>query len=236
MRKHCESKLIEADMREKFAAACFCSLRKFRITQPVHTYCGNMWHAICEDCPTQAGKLVNARGPIFTHNFLDNGYDRIPWHGNAEPHISGPCVCTCCTKATEIGLFVLHEGVEIGFCTSSHYVDWWQSQHDDRTPFDDYFFHLDDDSDDVEQAIPDIEQKVSYEEVNPTRHPRLVPTVEQLQAIEREEREESEQARQRIWEVFLEKNPEAAAKFGITKENARARRISDSQGDIEEPK
>jgi hypothetical protein len=115
------------DQREKFWALSHCSLRDVKITNPFWTYCRNFRYG--KPLP-KPGEKAAIKGWISSSGLYE-GYVRIPWHGQTEPEVSVPCVCAICGRKTPKGITVAHEGMNMGFCTNRHYVDWWKSQHDD---------------------------------------------------------------------------------------------------------
>ena len=54
------------------------------------------------------------------------------------PKVSVKATCHICNRETGEGITINHEGMDLGFCTNRHYVEWW------RTLFDDTRFDPDD--------------------------------------------------------------------------------------------
>ena len=121
------------DQAGRFRALSHCTLRDVKIRNPFWTYCRDFRYG--NDLP-QPNEYVIPKGWIYASGLYE-GYVRIPWHGNVEPYLSGPCTCVICGRKTERGINVSHGGRRIGFCTNRHYIDWWKTQHDDPNIFSD---------------------------------------------------------------------------------------------------
>lgn len=97
----------------------YCELRGVSPTADHWTYCQN-WH-------TRTRKVV---GPVYVSGLYENGYHRIPWHGNVEPEQIGAGVCHECRRQFEEGISIpAVEGAPAEFCSNRHYLQWWQRQH-----------------------------------------------------------------------------------------------------------
>ena len=116
------------DQKEKFIILSHCTLRDVNITIPVWTYSRNN-HAYDDTPPLAKTEREEPIGWIYAMGI--EGYRRIPWHGKIEPKIYTPSVCTICGRKTDKGITVIHSGMEVGFCTNRHYIDWWKTKHDD---------------------------------------------------------------------------------------------------------
>ncbi len=97
----------------------FCTIRQVPILTDLWTYCHN-WHT----------KNPVPEGPIFASGLYDQGYVRIPWHGNLEPRVNAAGTCAVCSRTFQGGIEVDSvEGKPAGFCSNAHYGQWWKQQH-----------------------------------------------------------------------------------------------------------
>ncbi|HLW52306.1 MAG TPA: hypothetical protein VKW06_05650 [Candidatus Angelobacter sp.] len=103
----------------------FCEIRGLSVPFDLFTYCQN-WH-------TRTRKPI---GPVYSSGLYENGYRRVPWHGNVEPEICNNGVCSECHETFAEGITL--PGVEsspVSFCSNLHYLQWWRRQHpDDEAP------------------------------------------------------------------------------------------------------
>ena|SRR5215813_2946657 len=96
-----------------------CEIRGVTVMADHWTYCQN-WH-------TRTRQPV---GPIYASGLYENGYRRIPWHGNVEPERVGPGVCTKCGRRFADGLEIaVVESAPKQFCSNLHYLLWWKGEH-----------------------------------------------------------------------------------------------------------
>jgi len=97
----------------------FCQIRSIAFTADHWTYCEN-WH-------TRSPQPV---GPVYSSGLYENGYRRIPWHGNIEPvHISGG-LCSECGQRFADGIQIATvESAAREFCCNLHYLTWWKREH-----------------------------------------------------------------------------------------------------------
>jgi hypothetical protein len=97
----------------------FCEIRSVPITNDHWTYCQN-WH-------TRTGEPI---GPIYAAGLYEDGYTRIPWHGNIEPDQGASGICEECGAHFSDGLQIaVIEGAPRRFCCNLHYLTWWQREH-----------------------------------------------------------------------------------------------------------
>jgi len=100
------------------AELAYCTIRDVNISNPLWTYCANM-HT----------RQAVPEGPILASGIYENGYVRIPWHGDHEPlkgNVQGECaICgRVITKGIQIDMDT--EGTR-SFCCNSHYLSWWKA-------------------------------------------------------------------------------------------------------------
>ena len=102
--------------------ASFCEIRKVPLTVDHWTYCQN-WH-------TQTPEPL---GPIYASGLYEDGYRRIPWHGNIEPEHAQSGTCNECGERFADGLQVaMVEEAAREFCSNLHYLEWWKREHPDE--------------------------------------------------------------------------------------------------------
>jgi len=83
------------------------------------TYCQN-WHSHTRD----------PIGPVYASGLYENGYRRIPWHGDVQPEMIGGGICNECGIVVEDGISIaLVESASLAFCSNLHYLVWWKRQH-----------------------------------------------------------------------------------------------------------
>lgn len=97
----------------------FCEIRKVHVMIDHWTYCQN-WH-------TRTSEPI---GPIYASGLYEDGYRRIPWHGNIEPErvYDGVC-CECGTRFNDGLQVAALESAAREFCCNLHYLEWWKRQH-----------------------------------------------------------------------------------------------------------
>lgn len=112
---------------DRFRELSYCTLRDVKITNAFWTYCKNFEYG---KHPENRNKVEQPKGWI-TASGLYEGYVRIPWDGKIEPRVSVPATCMVCSRKTDNGIEIDHDGETLGFCTNRHYVKWWCSVHND---------------------------------------------------------------------------------------------------------
>jgi hypothetical protein len=115
------------EQHEQFWELSHCTLRDVKITEPFWTYCRNFEYG---EHPESRDKEEKPTGMI-TVSGLYEGYVRIPWDDNNEPHTRLPATCSICGRVTDSGIEIAHKGEALGFCTNRHYLEWWVSVHHD---------------------------------------------------------------------------------------------------------
>jgi len=119
----------QPEERDKlFREMCHCFIRDVRINDPYWTYCDNYFYFRDRNPP---GDDTVPKGPIFISGIYE-GFTRIPWDDNNEPHINVPVTCSKCGRQTEGGISIDHNGELLGFCTNRHYLEWWLTLHYDK--------------------------------------------------------------------------------------------------------
>src|SRR5690349_2840016 len=97
----------------------FCEIRNVAVVADHWTYCQN-WH-------TQSREPI---GPIYASGLYENGYRRIPWHGNIEPDQGIAGACDECGLHFNDGLQIaVLESKPRNFCCNRHYLAWWRRTH-----------------------------------------------------------------------------------------------------------
>lgn len=121
--------------REKFRLISFCTLRQVALSNPFWTYCENFGYGKKPETRNVDEAVVGS----ITSSGLYEGYVRIPWHDAVDPHVSVPAECLICQRQTDVGITILHDDRDLGFCTNQHYVRWWLTHHvDDSFKAEDY--------------------------------------------------------------------------------------------------
>jgi len=97
----------------------FCQIRSIALTADHWTYCLN-WH-------TRSPEPVE---PVYSSGLYENGYHRIPWHGNIEPQPISGGLCSECGQHFADGIQVATvESAAREFCSNLHYLNWWKREH-----------------------------------------------------------------------------------------------------------
>ena len=112
---------------DRFWEISYCTLREVRIKNPFWTYCDNFRYGKTLPNPEETEEAI---GWIHGSGLYEGSYRRIPWHSDVEPTVAVPCTCSQCGVQIDKGITIDHEGVVLGFCSNSHYSNWWGTQHD----------------------------------------------------------------------------------------------------------
>ena len=100
-------------------APSFCEIRYIFLTSDHWTYCQN-WHT----------RTPQPIGPVYASGLYENGYRRIPWHGNVEPERAAPGICGECGEYFADGIQIAAlESAARQFCCNLHYLRWWKREH-----------------------------------------------------------------------------------------------------------
>jgi hypothetical protein len=115
------------DRLQEFWRRSYCTLRDVDVSNPFYTYCESI--RFVGQSAGSANEL-SPEGDIYASGLQETPM-RIPWHGKVEPRVAVPCVCSACGRQVEQGITIKHQGGELGFCSNGHYVDWWQTEHEE---------------------------------------------------------------------------------------------------------